>query len=424
VGVLVFSIKANEAIYAANERDPFLMASNTKLLTTAAALGRLGPDFRFRTLVGTVDRDLHVFAGGDPNISGRFHDDDPTAIFKKWAERIRAAGVARIEDLVLHTGIFDADRVNPGWKKYEAGPWWSAPFAALSLNDNCVDLKVEPGPEGEPCKVTLAPDTAYVTLVNRTQTVAKPAQPLRISRPEGANVITLRGEVGLKDKPSTHWVSVHEPVMYFGTVLRETLAKAGIEVAGGIEESPRPREEQKDFRELASWESDLAATIAVCNGPSQNFYAEMILRTLGWKGIPAAGGEAREDRAGGRFRAYARERGLPGRPRETPALHADAHARARVPRVAPRQRRAQGNPPEPDDRGGRAGTRPRQDGAHRRRFVPLRLRRVARRGHLRLFDPGERRPLRADPRRRPSPGPVVRTAGAIQGRLAPPSTPC
>src|SRR5687768_1905595 len=37
-GVLVHSARDGRAVYALHERDPFLLASNTKLLTTAAAL--------------------------------------------------------------------------------------------------------------------------------------------------------------------------------------------------------------------------------------------------------------------------------------------------------------------------------------------------------------------------------------------------
>src|SRR5258706_6039403 len=52
VGILVYSVKAGQAVYASNEREPLLLASNTKLLTTSAALCRLRADFKFRTSVG------------------------------------------------------------------------------------------------------------------------------------------------------------------------------------------------------------------------------------------------------------------------------------------------------------------------------------------------------------------------------------
>jgi serine-type D-Ala-D-Ala carboxypeptidase/endopeptidase (penicillin-binding protein 4) len=280
VGVVVYSVKANRAVFGVNERELFQLASNTKLLTTSAALSRLGPDFKFRTSVGILGGDLHVFAGGDPNLSGRFHDDDPTAIFRDWGAKIKAAGVAKAGKLVLHTGIFDDVHLHPGWKNYEQWNWWAAPFGALSLNDNCIDVRLSPAAEGQPCKVVLTPDTNYVTIVNQTRSAAKAQRSTYgFSRPAQSNTITIRGEVAGR---TVNWVTVHDPALYFGTVLKETLAQGGIEI-GAIEESAQPLEEARGYRELAAWESDLPATLAACNQPSQNFYAEMILRTLGWK---------------------------------------------------------------------------------------------------------------------------------------------
>jgi PBP4 family serine-type D-alanyl-D-alanine carboxypeptidase len=281
VGVVVYSVKANRTIYGVNERESFQLASNTKLLTTSAALCRLGADFKFRTSVGVLGSELHVFAGGDPNLSGRFHDDDPAAIFREWGAKLKAAGVTKAGRLVLHTGIFDDVHVHPGWKSYDPWAWWAAPFGALSLNDNCVDLKVSPAGEGQPCKVSLAPDTAYVTIVNQTKSSAKSQRStFGFTRPAESNTITLRGDVPGR---ALHWVAIHDPALYFGSVLKETLAEGGIEIAGPVEESTQPFEEAKGYKELAFWESDLASTLATCNQPSQNFYAEMIFRTLAWK---------------------------------------------------------------------------------------------------------------------------------------------
>jgi D-alanyl-D-alanine carboxypeptidase/D-alanyl-D-alanine-endopeptidase (penicillin-binding protein 4) len=279
VGVVVYSVKSNQTLYGVNEREQFLLASNTKLLTTSAALGRLGPEFKFRTSLGLVGNDLHVFGGGDPNLSGRFHDDDPTAIFREWGAKLKAAGVAKAGRLVLHTGIFDDVHLHPGWKSYDPWAWWAAPFGALSLNDNCVDLKLSPAAEGQPCKVALAPDTAYVTIVNQTKSSKAQRSTFGFTRAAGSNSVTIRGEVAGR---ALHWVAVHDPTLYFGTVLKETLAEGGIEV-GPVEESAQLLEEVGGYKELAAWESDLPTTLATCNQPSQNFYAEMIFRTLGWK---------------------------------------------------------------------------------------------------------------------------------------------
>jgi len=236
VGVFVASARSGQAVYGSSERAPLLLASNTKVLTTSAALCRLGPDFRFRTSVGILGGDLHVFGGGDPNISGRFNNDDPTAIFRDWAARIRAAGVTKANRLVLHTGIFDEAHLHPGWKGYDLWTWWAAPFGALSLNDNCVDLRVTPAGGRPALQSVYRSDTSFITITNQTRSAGqvRPQTPFGFTRAAGSNTVTLRGEVGGR---GSSWVAVSDPTMYFGTVLKETLGAAGIAISGEIEES-------------------------------------------------------------------------------------------------------------------------------------------------------------------------------------------
>lgn len=280
VSVAVHSTRTGRRIYERAADEPLRLASNTKLFTTAATLALLGPEFRFRTSVGLAGEDLHVLGGGDPNISGRFHDGDPLAVFRLWAGRLREAGVRRVRHLVLHTGIFEDRHLNPGWKEYDLWWWWSAPFGALSFNDNCVDLEIAPAAEDQPCRVTLSPPTAYVTIINQTRSTSRPRRPFGFTRAPGTNTITLRGDVAGRAEYS---VAIHDPTRYFGTVLRETLQASGIAVDGELRPTDAGLEDAPDFRELACWESDLPRTLAACNQPSQNFYAEMLLRTLGWK---------------------------------------------------------------------------------------------------------------------------------------------
>lgn len=280
LGIAVHSVRAGGPVYASRADEALLLASNTKLLTTAAALLRLGSDYRFRTLLAAVDQDVHVFGAGDPNISGRFHDGDPTAVFKRWAAKLKAAGFTTFRHLVLHTGAFEGPSLNPGWKDYEAWRWYVAPFAPLSLNDNCVDVTIEPGREGEPVKASLSPDTNYARVVVQAKTARRPDRPLILQRAADAAVITLKGETGARD---TYSVAVPDPTLFFGTVLLETLAREGVRCTGSLQESAASAEETPGLREIDVFESLLPATLAVCNQPSQNFYAEMILRVLGWR---------------------------------------------------------------------------------------------------------------------------------------------
>ena len=84
VGIVVRRLSDGTQIFSLRGNERFGIASNTKLLTTAAALWRFGPEHKFRTALitngkiadGVLDGDLVVVGGGDPNLSGRFHNAD------------------------------------------------------------------------------------------------------------------------------------------------------------------------------------------------------------------------------------------------------------------------------------------------------------------------------------------------------------
>ncbi len=292
LGVVILS-PAGAVLHQRGETDLLTLASNSKLLTTSCALAKLGPDFKFKTTAGLVGSELHVFGGGDPNISGRFFDDDPSALFKGWAKKLGEMKVAKLDAIVLHPALFDRTYVHPDWGKYDLDQWWAAPVGALSLNDNCVDLLYEAGEaEGDPVRITVRPATAYVTLTNKATTVKSKPKPFGFVRKDGTNEITANGELQVGTKQRVAWVAIQDPTQFFGTVLKETLAAAGI-ATGEVKEADTLLEEYKELKPVAVHETDLAKTVRVCNTVSQNFYAEMICKTLGAKfkgaGTAAAG---------------------------------------------------------------------------------------------------------------------------------------
>ena len=75
-GIKVHSLESNKTLYSVHSDRLFAPASNVKLLTTALALKRLGPDYRFKTgLYATMPVNREILGGniyvkgfGDPNL--------------------------------------------------------------------------------------------------------------------------------------------------------------------------------------------------------------------------------------------------------------------------------------------------------------------------------------------------------------------
>lgn len=97
-------------------------ASNTKLLSTTAALQVLGPDKRFRTSVRRVGARPTIFlvGGGDPYLALKKSSDTYppratlTDLAKKTAAGLRASGTTRVQVRYDDT-LFTGPAVNPFW---------------------------------------------------------------------------------------------------------------------------------------------------------------------------------------------------------------------------------------------------------------------------------------------------------------------
>jgi serine-type D-Ala-D-Ala carboxypeptidase/endopeptidase (penicillin-binding protein 4) len=299
VAVKVASLDTGRVLYEENANKLIRPASNLKLYTWAAALDRLTPDYHFLTSIyasarpdstGTIKGDLTVYGRGDPSIAARFNNGDYNKAMDDLADRITAAGVRRIEgDVVGDETYLSGAPFGSGWEWEDLQWWYGAEVSALSVNDNSIDLLVKPGAEaGAQCAVSTGPPTPVVSIVNRTTTTARgtPAN-LSVYRALGENVIEVGGSLPVDNRGYNESVAVSHPARLFVDMLRSSLLRHGVVVAGRARavdahtgdfvSSP-----SAGLVEIASMPSPSLGVIAAQTlKPSQNLYTELMLRTLG-----------------------------------------------------------------------------------------------------------------------------------------------
>jgi D-alanyl-D-alanine carboxypeptidase/D-alanyl-D-alanine-endopeptidase (penicillin-binding protein 4) len=302
VAVKVASLDTGRVIFEQDARKWMQPASNMKLFTVAAALDRLTPDYRFITSVyaparpdaaGTVRGDLVVYGRGDPSFAVRFNPEGNTdygLALDALAADIHAAGVRRVEgDLVGDESYFNGAPVPPGWEWDDLQWYYGAEVSALTVNDNAVDLSVKPGATvGSPARITVGPSTPLVTVIDRTTTSERgTTRDLSVNRALGQNSIEIRGRLPIDDRGYSASLAVSRPAMLFATMLRAALERRGVVFTGqtrtvdalGRVEKPLP---VSSLVEIAARKSPpLSAIAAQVLKPSQNLYAELLLRTLG-----------------------------------------------------------------------------------------------------------------------------------------------
>jgi D-alanyl-D-alanine carboxypeptidase/D-alanyl-D-alanine-endopeptidase (penicillin-binding protein 4) len=320
--VKIVSLDTGLVIYEQNANKFVRPASNMKLYTVAAALDRLTPDYHFMTSVyakeklddGKVKGDLIIYGRGDPSLAARFNNGDYFKGINDLADRIVAAGVKRVKgDLVGDESYFNGAPLGGGWE-WEDLQWADgAQVSALTVNDNVIDLTVKPGEKaGAPLVYTIAPGP-FIAISNRGTTSAKGGKSdLRLYRAVGASVLEISGSLPTGDDGFVGKVAIPDPALAFVTMLRDALAKRGVKVDGrlrtvdsrsgasivpdvsvpmgqliNILPMPMPMPLSNVPRppvpvEIASLPSSAFSAIAAQTlKPSQNLYAELILRTLG-----------------------------------------------------------------------------------------------------------------------------------------------
>jgi D-alanyl-D-alanine carboxypeptidase/D-alanyl-D-alanine-endopeptidase (penicillin-binding protein 4) len=281
LGILVTDVESGRVLYARDADALLNPASNVKLFTSAAALARLGPEFRFETELRVDGPSLHRSHARQLYVRGK---GDPTLVTERlWAiaGELANRGIRRIGELVLDDGYFDEQRVGPGFEQEAGDRAYLAPTGALSLNFNSVAVHASPGEaRGQPGRVALEPQSDYLELVNRTRTVgARAVRRLApSSSPAGSRQrIVVEGRLPLGGRPVAVWRKIDDPRAYFGQTLKRLLELRGVKV-GRVRAGAAPH----DAKLLHVAESDsLGAIVRRLNKTSNNFVAEQVLKTLG-----------------------------------------------------------------------------------------------------------------------------------------------
>ncbi|MEG4027754.1 D-alanyl-D-alanine carboxypeptidase/D-alanyl-D-alanine-endopeptidase [Microcoleus sp. POL8_C6] len=273
-GILIQPLSSTTTLYSRDAQKFFIPASNAKLLTTAAALQKLGADFRIKTSVYSGENgSLYVAGRGDPSIA--------EAQLKSLAQQLKQRGISQVNQLIGDDSYFQGSAVNPNWEWEDAQAGYGAPINSLIFNQNAIDLLLSPQALGQPLKVTFAePKLANQwQLQNNTVTVAQnESEFIEVGREFDRPIIRVGGQLKVGAEPESAYVAVVNPANNFLQYFQQALVAEGIPVKQSLVASASRNLNQ----ELATVESPpLAQLVRETNRESNNLYAEVLLRLLG-----------------------------------------------------------------------------------------------------------------------------------------------
>jgi D-alanyl-D-alanine carboxypeptidase/D-alanyl-D-alanine-endopeptidase (penicillin-binding protein 4) len=274
-----------------HSKKVIIPASNQKLVTTAALLDHFGSDHQFETVIygngtltnGVWNGDLIIIGSGDPSISGDLYDDDRYYVFDRFREQLAQEGIMQVSgNLIADASLFDQQVYPKGWDWYDFSFYYGVQISPLSFNNNAVDLEVfADGNIGDTPRITWFPDsTEYVTFINE-QVITHPNTEYDeyYRRELGGNTITL-GSTLPKGYYEDESLSVDDPARYFLFSFKNYLAENGIVVNGDLSVTYEPSDIANSQQLAIHRSKPLSELIEWTNKESDNFYTEMMTKTL------------------------------------------------------------------------------------------------------------------------------------------------
>lgn len=279
-----------------NAKTMMLPASNMKLISTGAAIHKLGPDFRFETAIGhdgaiedgVLKGNLYIIGGGDPTLGSK----DSIAvslekIFAEWEGMVRQAGIRKIEGRIIGDGrSFEGMMEEPTWLWNDIGTYYGSGTSGLMFYENMQSFSAAAGDSvGAPVRISPSyPETPWMEFrYNCTTGEAGTGDLLFMYTSDLAPVAEIRGTFGLDRGKKRVDCSNKFPEYTCAYYFMNHLKKKGIECTEGA----------GDFKLDPDWETHgdisilgktysptLDRIIFETNHASNNLYAETVLRGL------------------------------------------------------------------------------------------------------------------------------------------------
>lgn len=300
LGVVVRKVETGELLAENSMNKSLLPASTMKTVTTAAALGILGEEYRFVTELqmdgpvenGVLKGNLIIKGGGDPTLgSSRYTwGTSLKSVLEDWLEAVRKQGIQKIEGQVIgDASIWEDADLPTTWVWSDIGNYYGAGPSGLTFHENLYYLYFKPGKVGEIAPLARTePQIPGIEFVNEMKTgAAGSGDNGYVYGAPYTNLRYLRGSVPAGGEFSIKG-SIPEPALFAAQTLHHWLDSLGIKSA----------QEATSYRMLAANGKAPSATrttiqthkspalkdiVFWVNKKSVNLYAEHLLKACGYK---------------------------------------------------------------------------------------------------------------------------------------------
>ncbi len=292
-GILVTNQNTNQVIYDLNPDRLMTPASNVKLLTSAAALNKLGGQFRIRTsvyegfrgspsnngLALNQDNSLVIVGRGDPS----FDNAQLQRLSQQVANQVVKQGQRNVNLLVGDDSYFQGEMFHPSWAWADIQSTDAPPVSSLVINQSYVTLNLIPQKLWEPLRLGWSDEFAsnQWRIANKSQT-SRSGSSVEVDFRPNSNILEVSGNLGVSADPEEVYLPVFDPSLQVVENFQAELKKLGININQTQANRSRSPIVSANTPEIAAVESaPLANLLVPMNRESDNFYAEMLSRQVG-----------------------------------------------------------------------------------------------------------------------------------------------
>lgn len=276
VGVLIKDAQTGQVVYSRNADKLLSPASGMKVLTAAAALYQLKPDYRFITTLSRKNQDYYLQFTGSPS----FTVDNLTSLVLS----LQKNNVNTVNgNVVIDSSQYQSPYYPSGTSYDDLGWYYAAPDTAAILNDNKVVYELISANElGQLAKAKPKTLPKALTLINEVVTVSKEEEKNHCSlnlETKPNNTVRLYGCMIQDKNPKLIELAIPDPILLVKQVVKKTLNQSNIAVKGTITTGVSP----SDTAFVASFQSKpLSKLITHMLQQSDNLYANSLTKKLGY----------------------------------------------------------------------------------------------------------------------------------------------
>ncbi len=297
-GLYVKDLETGKVYHDLNSEKMFAPASTTKLFSTAAFLNAYGDDYRFVTPIvatgdiknGELKGDLVLIGQGDLTFGGRqpnpdtieftkmdhmmanvappgtsITKEDPLQALNSMAKQLYEKGLRKVTgDVVIDDSLFETIE--------ERG----FVLSPILINENLIDIVVNPGSVGGAAKVTWRPEVPGYSVDNQVETVAKGGTvDIHVSADESGKKIVVKGKIPLDAQDIIRTSGIKNPKEFARAALIQALQKQGI--ALNLVPVAKDHAPYKTLKPLAEWVSPpITENVKLILKVSHNIGADLI----------------------------------------------------------------------------------------------------------------------------------------------------